>query len=65
MNDKKIASRRDALALASLAAAFVMGGGTAEARPIRAGKSARPSAEELARATHLFGGELGGFKGAR
>ena len=65
MHDKTVASRREALLFASLAAAFVIGGDAARARPAKPGKGARPSAEEFARARRLFGGELGGFKGVR
>ena len=65
MQDKIAASRRDALGIASLAAILVLGGETAEARPAKANKAARPSAEEMARAMRLYGGELGGGKGAR
>lgn len=65
MHDKRTTSRREALAIASLAAAFVIGGEAAEAKPAGTRKPARPSREELARARRLYGGELGGFKGAR
>ena len=64
MNDKMVTSRREALALVSLATGFVIGGDAARAQPV-IGKAARPSKEELARAWRLYGGELGGFKGAR
>ena len=63
MHDKN--SRREALALASLAAAFIIGGDAVKARPVRAGDASRPGKEELARARRLFGGELGGFKKER
>jgi hypothetical protein len=65
MQDKTTTSRREALAFASLAAAFVIGGDAIGAQPVKTGKAARPRAEELARARRLYGGELGGFKGAR
>jgi len=65
MHDKRPTSRRQALAIASLAAAFVIGGKAVEAKPAEPRKTARPSKEELARARRLYGGELGGFKGAR
>jgi hypothetical protein len=65
MDDKFAASRREVLAFASLAAAFVIGGDAAEAKPAAARKAHRPSKEDLARAHRLYGGELGGFKGAR
>ncbi|HEY2835675.1 MAG TPA: hypothetical protein VGI89_03830 [Rhizomicrobium sp.] len=65
MNDKTIASRREALAFVSLATSFVIGGDATGAQPVKTGKAARPGAEEMARAKSLYGGELGGFKGAR
>jgi len=64
MNDKTVASRREALAFVSLATGFVIGGDAARAKPEKAGKAPRPSKEELASAWRLYGGELGGFKGA-
>lgn len=64
MNDKTVASRREALAFVSLATGFVIGGDAAQAQPV-VGKAARPGKEELARARRLYGGELGGFKEAR
>ena len=65
MNDKTITSRREALAFVSLATGFVIGGDVAWAQPAKTGKAARPSTEVMARARRLYGGELGGFKGAR
>jgi hypothetical protein len=64
VHDKTITSRREALAFASLAATFVIAG-DAVAQPAKAGKLARPTKEEFARARRLFGGELGGFKETR
>ena len=65
MTDKTIASRRQALAFVSFATGLVIGGDAARAQPVKTGKATRPSKEELARARRLYGGELGGFKGAR
>ena len=64
MHRKTTTNRREALAFASLATALIIGGKT-EVRPAGVGKATRPSAEELARVRRIFGGELGGFKGAR
>ena len=65
MHDKRTTSRREALAIAPLAAALVIGGEAVEAKPAEPRKTVRPSREELARARRHYGGELGGFKGAR
>ena len=65
MHDQTTTNRRQALAFASLAAALIAGGDAIEVRPDKTGEAKRPSTEDLARARSLFGGELGGFKGAR
>jgi nitrous oxide reductase len=66
MDGKMVASRREALGLASLAAAAVTFGATATAAS--AGKKsddARPTQAELERAKRLYGGEFGGGRSAR
>lgn len=65
MQDKTTTNRREALGLASLAAAFVIGGPAAEARPEGMVSAARPGAAELERAKRLYGGELGGCRQER
>ena len=61
MEDKMTTSRREALGLASVAvAAFSFGATSAAAAKTASPRSARPTAEDLERVKHLYGGELGG-----